>query len=185
MKSLSVIAILALLLVLPGVSFAEDAPANVKKLAPLLMAYGEKPAIIKAVINQNAEKLSLKVIKKRDAKWRATSGVNDFIKSLLENNAAKELLKIEKSKPYFIEIFLMDNQGANVAMTNKTGDYWQGDEAKWQESYKGGVGALHVGKVEFDESVQAYLVQVSVPVMDNGKAIGAITLGINLDELGD
>ncbi|WP_197466328.1 MULTISPECIES: hypothetical protein [unclassified Oleiphilus] len=77
----------------------------------------------------------------------------------------------------------MDNQGANVAMTNKTSDYWQGDEAKWQESFKDGAGAVHIGDVEFDESAQAYLVQVSVPVMDGGTAIGAITIGINLDDL--
>ena len=40
-----------------------------------------------------------------------------------------------------------------------------------------------IGDVEFDESAQAYLVQVSVPVMEGGSAIGAITIGINLDEL--
>ena len=77
----------------------------------------------------------------------------------------------------------MDDQGANVAMTNKTSDYWQGDEAKWQESFKDGVGAVHVGDIEFDESADDYLVQVSVPVMKSGKAIGAITVGVNLDLL--
>jgi len=50
-------------------------------------------------------------------------------------------------------------------MTNKTSDYWQGDEAKFTESFKGGSGAVHIGDVEFDQSAQAYLVQISVPVM--------------------
>jgi hypothetical protein len=68
-------------------------------------------------------------------------------------------------------------------MTNKTSDYWQGDEAKWQESFKDGAGAVHAGGVEFDESSQDYLVQISVPVMDSGKAIGALTIGVNLDFL--
>jgi hypothetical protein len=77
----------------------------------------------------------------------------------------------------------MDNQGANVAMTNKTSDYWQGDEAKFTDSFKNGVGAIHISTVEFDESAQAYLVQVSVPVMEGGKAIGALTIGVNIDEL--
>ena len=57
------------------------------------------------------------------------------MKALMNNSAAKELLKFESSKPYFTEVFLMDNQGANVAMTNKTSDYWQGDEAKFIESF--------------------------------------------------
>ena len=63
----------------------------------------------------------------------------------------------------------MDNQGANVAMTDKTSDYWQGDEAKFKKSYHNGKGTVFVDEVEFDDSSQAYLVQVSVPVKDGDK----------------
>ena len=68
-------------------------------------------------------------------------------------------------------------------MTNKTSDYWQGDEAKFKNSFNQGKGAIFVDEVEFDDSAQAYLVQVSVPVMDQGKAIGAITFGIDVDQV--
>ena len=40
-----------------------------------------------------------------------------------------------------------------------------------------------VDEVEFDDSSQSYLVQVSVPVKDGGKAIGAITFGIDVDKI--
>jgi len=60
-------------------------------------------------------------------------------------------------------------------MTNKTSDYWQGDEVKWQESFKGGAGAVHIGEIEFNGSAQDYLVQISVPVVEGDKAIGAKT----------
>ena len=139
--------------------------------------------MVAAVKAQNAKGESLDQIKQRDASWRATSGVDDFMRSLLESDTAKELMKLETSKPYFFELFLMDSQGANVAMTNKTSDYWQGDEAKFTESFKGGSGAIHIGDVEFDESAQAYLVQISVPVMDGGSAVGAMTIGVNVDKL--
>jgi hypothetical protein len=66
-------------------------------------------------------------------------------------------------------------------MTNKTSDYWQGDEAKFQKSFNGGAGQVHVGDVKFDESAQVYQVQISVPVTDGVKAIGAITIGVDLD----
>jgi len=184
MQPISIILSLLIFLV-PAMANAEQAPESVKKLAHTLMEYGNNAILVRAVKMQNPKGVSLNEIKAIDTKWKATSGVDSFMQELLDNSSAKELAKIEKSKPYFIELFLMDNQGANVAMTNKTGDYWQGDEAKWQESFKNGKGALHVGKVKFDESVQAYLVQVSVPVMDGEKAIGAITFGVNLDELGD
>jgi hypothetical protein len=87
------------------------------------------------------------------------------------------------SKPYFDEIFVMDNQGANVAMTDKTSDYWQGDEAKFIKSFNGGHGAIFVDQVKFDDSSQAYLAQVSVPVWDGDKVIGAITFGIDVDKV--
>lgn len=77
----------------------------------------------------------------------------------------------------------MDNQGAIVAMTNKTSDYWQGDEAKFQKSFNGGEGAINIGKEKFDDSAQAYLVQVSIPILDGDKAVGALTIGVNLGKL--
>lgn len=162
---------------------AEQAPPAVLGLAPALQAWGSDPVLVAAVKQQNAAGMSLDEVKKKDAAWMATTGVNDFMQSLMSNNAAKQLKSLESSKPYFTETFLMDAQGANVAMTNKTSDYWQGDEDKFTQSYQDGKGALHVGKVKFDESAQAYLVQVSVPVMDGGSAIGAITIGVNLDLL--
>ncbi len=162
---------------------AEEAPDSVKRLAEELRAWGDNPILIAAVKEQNAKQQTLDAIKARDETWRKTSGIDDFMKPLMENTAAKELARLEKSKPYYFELFLMDNQGANVAMTNKTSDYWQGDEDKFTKSFNNGKGAVHIGDVEFDESAQAYLVQISVPVMDDESAIGAMTIGVNIDTL--
>lgn len=170
MRPISIILSILIFLV-PAMAKSEEAPESVNNLAPTLMAYGDNAILVSAVKMQNAKGISLDEIKALDSKWKATSGIDSFMQELLDNSGAKELAKIEKSKPYFIELFLMDNQGANVSMTNKTGDYWLGDEAKWQDSFKDGKGALHIGKVKFDESVQAYLVQVSVPVMDGERQL--------------
>lgn len=175
--------VLALLWCLISIAHAEDAPPAVRALVGELQGWGANPTLVEAVKAQNAAGKSLEAIKKQDQEWMAVTGVDPFMQSLMSNPAAQELKRLEKSKPYYVEVFLMDNQGANVAMTNKTSDYWQGDEPKFTESFKGGQGAAHLGKVKFDESAQAYLVQVSVPVMDGGAAIGAITIGVNLDEL--
>ena len=162
---------------------AEGLPPQVNDLIPELQKWGQDASLIAAVTEQNNSGLTIESIKLRDTEWRATDGLDDQMKAIMKSSAATRLLELEKTQPYFFEVFLMDNQGANVAMTNKTSDYWQGDEAKWQESFKGGVGAVHVGDIEFDESAQDYLVQISVPVMEAGKAIGAITIGVNLDLL--
>lgn len=165
-------------------SFAEEVPQAVIDLADSLMPLGREVVLVNAVKAQNAQDKSLESIKTLDEKWIATEGIDDFMSSLMNNEAAKFLTTYEASKPYYQEIFLMDNQGANVAMTSKTSDYWQGDEDKWQKSFADGKGDKHIGTVKFDTSSQAYLVQISVPVMDGDTAIGAITIGINLDQFG-
>jgi len=162
---------------------AKEVPPALNERIPDLAKLGENTILVAAVKAQNAEGLTLDTIKKRDTEWMAATGVNATMKALMENAAAKELEKIETSQPFYFESFLMDNQGANVAMTNKTSDYWQGDEEKFTESYKGGTGEIFIGEPKFDESAKTYLIQVSVPVKADGKAIGVLTIGVNLDEL--
>ena len=73
----------------------------------------------------------------------------------------------------------------NVAISDRTSDYFQGDEAKWQETFLKGPDAVHVSELEFDESTQKVQTQVSLSVTDpeTGEVIGAVTLGISLDKL--
>lgn len=165
-----------------GFAVAEVPPA-VFDLIPTIKAWGTTPELVRAVKAQNAQGLSLDEIKRRDEEWRRNRHITPFMMRLMENEAARKLLDLEHSQPYFLEVFLMDNQGANVAMTIKTSDYWQGDEDKFIESFSNGRGAVYIGQVGFDGSAHAFLVQVSVPVMEHGKAIGALTVGINLIEL--
>ena len=83
------------------------------------------------------------------------------------------------------EVFVMDRHGLNVAQSDVTSDYWQGDEAKWQETYGAGPGAIHISEVEYDGSTQTYQSQVSLTLVDpaTGEAIGAATFGIDVSLL--
>lgn len=184
-KALCVLVAGMLFAAAPGlVSGAEKAPQKVVDLAQTeLVKMGTDPIIVEAVKAENAKGKTLDQIKELDKKWIATPGIADYMKALMESKCGKHLKDIQKSKPYFAEIFVMDNQGANAAMTDKTSDYWQGDEAKFIESYKGSKGAIHISDVKFDDSTQAYLAQVSVPVKDGEKVIGAITIGIDVEKL--
>ncbi len=167
-----------------GIYAGEKAPAKVVDLANSVLAgLGTNPVIIEAVKAQNAKKMTLEDIKKMDVKWKAHAGIADYMKAMMDSECSKSLYEIQKSKSYYAEIFVMDNQGANVAMTDKTSDYWQGDEAKFQKSFAGGKGAVFVDEVEYDDSSQAYLVQISVPVKDGDMVIGAITFGIDIDNI--
>jgi len=161
----------------------EKAPQKVIDLTPTLVKIGTDPIIVQATVAANAKGKTLEQIKEMDQRWQATPGLADFMSALMESECGQHLRQLLQSEPYYAEIFVMDNQGANVCMTDKTSDYWQGDEAKFTESFKGGAGAVHISDVKFDDSTQAYLVQVSVPVKNGDKVVGAITLGINVDRI--
>jgi hypothetical protein len=184
-RILAIGTVLVIALAFSGVTvFAEDSPKEVYDLASTkLAALGKSSLIIAAVKEQNAKNMTLQAIKEMDEKWKNTAGIADFMKVLMDSGCASNLKQIQIMDAYYAEIFVMDNQGANVCQTDKTSDYWQGDEDKFQKSFNGGAGAVFVDEVEFDDSTQAYISQVSVPVMDGGKAIGAITFGIDIDKL--
>ena len=163
---------------------AEKAPQKVVDLAnSTLLNLGTDSVIVNAVKDENAKGKTLDQIKAMDEKWKAHAGIADYMQALMDSGCGKHLRKIQNGSPYYAEIFVMDNQGANVAMTDKTSDYWQGDEAKFTNSFNSGKGAVFVDDVEFDISTQAYLVQVSVPVKDGDKTIGAITIGVDVDKI--
>ena len=187
MKKASIFLATGLFLVfVSSTTFAgEKAPQKIVDLAQSALAkYGTDSIIVKAVKAENGKGKTLDQIKELDKKWMATPGIVDYMKALMDNECGMYLRKIQASGPYYAEIFVMDNLGANVAMSDKTSDYWQGDEDKFIKSYSGGRGAVFIDEVKFDNSTQAYLVQVSVPVKDGDKVIGAITFGINVDKFG-
>jgi hypothetical protein len=78
-----------------------------------------------------------------------------------------------------VEAFVMNDRGTLVCSMAETTDYWQGDEAKWQRTFVDGKDA-YVEDPAFDASTGKYAIQVSVPIADGAKRIGAVTLTLKL-----
>ncbi|AXS42496.1 hypothetical protein D1F64_07040 [Breoghania sp. L-A4] len=155
-----------------------------------IAAIAQSAEVVAAVKAQNAETSGYDQAKidALDKQWRAEVGASDqpLISATLAKPASVFLAgKREASGGLFSEIFVTDAKGLNVAQSDVTSDYWQGDEAKWQKSFPMGAGAIHLGDVEQDESTQAYQSQVSMTVTDpdSGEPIGAITVGVNVELL--
>ena len=153
-----------------------------------IAAIASSPEIIAAVRAQNAETASYDQsrIDQLDQTWRGEVGATGqtMISEVLSRPASQYLAnERESSAGLFTEIFVMDSQGLNVAQSDVTSDYWQGDEAKWQDTFGNGPGAVHISEIEEDESTQTFQSQVSMTVVDpdNGAAIGAITVGVNIE----
>ncbi|MBU2648900.1 cache domain-containing protein, partial [bacterium] len=142
------------------------------------------PTFIAAVTAQNADKTSLDEIRKIDKQWIDAEDFLPIQKKKMENPCADVIRQMAKTSPVIAEAFVMDNQGANVCQNELTSDYWQGDEAKWKNSFNGGKGGIDVGVEKLDKSTNAVLQQISLPVTDtNGSVIGAITFGIKTGNL--
>ena len=155
-----------------------------------VQAWIADPEVIEAVKAQNAKNtgLSQADIDRLDLQWRAETKSSDrpLIDSVLGKDVSRKLKAARnEARGLVTEIFVMDNKGLNVGQSDVTSDYWQGDEAKWKKSYQAGAGAVFIDEVELDESTQTFQSQLSLPVVDpaNGEVIGAVTVGVNVDEL--
>ena len=166
---------------LPALASTAPPPPELAELLPEIeRTWGTHPAIVAAVKAQNARDIPMSEVHDLDDRWQMAFEKEAFMEPYLDNPLADAMRDMEKEAGYVTEAFAMDNQGALVASTQRTSDYWQGDEDKFTESFRDGAGAVHISAVEFDESADSYLVQVSVPVMSDGKAIGAVTLGVDI-----
>lgn len=122
-----------------------------------------------------------------DTAWRSEIGQSPSptIDAVVTSEVSRSLRGfVDRSEGRITEIILMDSRGMNVAVSDITSDFWQGDEAKYQETYLIGADAVHVGDVELDESSQTYQAQVSFVVTDpqTDEPIGAVTVGLNAAE---
>lgn len=167
----------------------EYKPAMEAYLDSDIRAWAQSSVLLDAIRAQNARTSAIDQaeIDKLDQAWRSEVGSSSqLITGVLENDAADFLREqLGNSGGIISEIFAMDARGLNVAASNVTSDYWQGDEAKFQETFGVGPGSVHFGEVEFDESSQTYQGQVSIVIVDpvSNTPIGAMTIGLNAEAL--
>ncbi len=156
-----------------------------------IKAWANDPVVIQAIKEQNAKHASLSQdeIDRLDKQWRAETKTftrRPLIDSVLERPLSAYLKTVKaQAGGLYNEIFVMDNKGLNVGQSDVTSDYWQGDEAKWQKTFLAGSDAVFVDEVDFDESTQTYQSQVNISIADpsSNTVIGAVTVGVNVDEI--
>lgn len=171
-------------------------PATADDVQPKMQAYldaeiatwSNNPLLIEAIRSQNetSQAFSQAQIDEMDQAWRAEVGLaNRPVIDPVLNNAASDFLRtvVEDAGGVITEVFVMDARGLNVAASDVTSDYWQGDEAKFSETFPNGPDAVHFGEIEFDESSQSYQGQISFTLTDpeSNEVVGAMTVGVNAE----
>ncbi|MCG8596858.1 MAG: hypothetical protein MI785_21175 [Kiloniellales bacterium] len=149
-----------------------------------------EPVLLAAIKAQNQRyaNITQSQIDSLDIQWRTETVLSrkPLITEVSGNELSKRLKELKAgTKGVVTEVFVMDNRGLNVAISDVTSDYWQGDEDKWQKTFLAGPDVVFVDAVEHDASTDSFQSQLSMSIADpaTGQVVGAITVGINVDRL--
>jgi hypothetical protein len=183
MKRTTWMVLLAAVAVAPAAAFAQaQTPAAVKQMAHARVKLAEQlaadPELRKAVAAKNAERESDATREARDREWTSNKA-SALRRELTSNACAQRLREMIAPDPLVVEAILMDERGSNVCVSRETSDYWQGDEDKWRKPFLEGRPAF-VEEPALDHSTATYAVQLSVPVIESAKPIGALTLTLKV-----
>jgi hypothetical protein len=191
--SFPIAAVLAVNLAGP-VSAEPAAPDPTKLITPTLIGevreWLANPIVNLSITSQNNLRgsLSQDEIDGLDKQWRAEREADDkpLISATLSAPLSTYLLRIQaQNVGLYTEIFVMDANGLNVGQSAITGDYWQGDEAKFQKTFPVAKDAVFIDEAEWDEDRKIWRAQLNLTINDpaSAKSIGAATVEINLTEL--
>ncbi|MBN2117492.1 MAG: GAF domain-containing protein [Anaerolineales bacterium] len=124
-------------------------------------------------------------IEQLDNQWRAAPTNNTaswLVASVLDNDISSQLRQFQNQFPQNVEVFLTNQQGTLLAATNRTSDYYQGDEEWWQIAYRERV---YIGQPEYDESSQklAIIVAIAIREEQSSNVLGILRTTVNFDAL--
>lgn len=153
----------------------------------------QHPAIINGlkktnVINASRNQADLmEEINNIDRQWIENKGNTAKAKEVSDNALSAELHKIKAMQPeVYGEIFVTDSLGATVAMTQTLSDYYQADEYWWQAGSKlKTVKSAYLDDRGYDESVNAIVIGVIVPVIDEDEFIGILKINFRVSTILD
>lgn len=115
-----------------------------------------------------------------DDAWRSGAPPADLLRFVLTNRAARTVQAFQHAAPLFGEILVADRFGRLVAASNPSTDFWQADEAWWQESMRAPIGTAWLEGVAFDDSAGVYSIDIALG-LPSGEAVPSGVLKASLD----
>lgn len=119
-----------------------------------------------------------------DAQWQQAGDDDPLVQDRLNNPAAVTLRQFQERFEANRELFITDQYGGLVAASNRTTDYYQGDEAWWQSAYDNGRGRIYISEPTFDSSSDTFGLIMAVPIYaPDGEVVGVLRSTYALTEL--
>ena len=151
--------------------------AKVDAQLKVIQGWAADPVIVNAVKAQNAS-LPAEYAAMTQDKWKDLAKTDPFVRSF-DKNAVGEFIKGKKSD-LVIRAFVSDAAGLKVGFTAKTLSWSHKGDPKHDQPM---AGKTWQGAREQDKASGLEQVQVSVPVLDGGKPIGSLVVGLSVSKL--
>jgi len=143
----------------------------------LANGWAANPIVVEAVLAQNAKG---PIPGMDNAKWKTVPESDAIVQGFVNNEAGKFLTaEMTKTDGICVGAFLNAAQGEKVAFTDKTGSYIHKGSAKFDVPFT--TGKTWQGNPELEDKI--YVIQISVPVLSEGKPIGALVVEIDGSKL--
>jgi hypothetical protein len=168
-------------LLLSGSGFAQQlSPAAMSKVqakANQLQAWSADPAIVSAVKAHNAAPPA-EYKDMTQQKWTSLSVLDPLVRAFTKNALGQYLKGLRDAQ--ISECFVSGADGTKVAFLAKTTNWSHRDKDKHKVPM---AGRVYIGPAELDESTGLQQVQIGLPVLDGGKPIGSIVVGVAVSKL--
>jgi len=139
--------------------------------------WAASPVVVEAVLAQNAKG---PIPGMDNAKWGTVPESDPIVQGFINNEAGKFLTaEMAGTNGICVSAFLSAAQGEKVAFTDKTGSYIHKGSDKFDVPFT--TGKNWQGKPELEGKV--YIIQISVPVLSEGKPIGALVVDVDGSKL--
>ncbi len=139
--------------------------------------WAASPIVVEAVLAQNQKG---PIAGMDNEKWKKVPESDALVKGFMDNETGKFLqAEIAKTEGVCVGAFLNAAQGEKVAFTEKTASYIHKGSEKFDIPFT--TGKTWQGKPEREGKI--YVIQFSVPVLSEGKPIGALVVEIDGSKL--
>ena len=142
-----------------------------------LQTWTSDPAIVAAVKAHNSS-MSTEDKAMTNEKWSKLTVLDPYVRSFSKNPLGVYLKT--KKDDQISECFVSGADGTKVAFLGKTTNWSHADKDKHRVPMSG---KTYVGPIALDESTGLQQIQVGLPVLDNGKPIGSVVVGLNVSKL--
>jgi len=150
--------------------------AKIKQLSAL----STDPEIVNAVKAHNAAPATTEAAEMTNDKWHSLSVLDPFVRTTAKTPLSEYLKAKKNADDTIAKIFVSGADGTKVGFDAKT-EHWTHKGMPKHEVPMSG--ATWIGTVKVDDSTGQQLIQVGLPVLDGGKPIGSIVVGLRVDKL--